>query len=139
MWTSAPAARSVVAMMWRPRDRSMKRGGGELGRFERELAADCFLDFKKAPTVVLCERLERFARLETLCNYRGRNARATQHGTAKRYERIDHDCPWLVWIPLPRERIELDRETLEVAFDPAKIRLHQIPHLDLASLAQVDQ
>src|SRR6266481_5692317 len=79
VWTSAPWARSAVAMVSLPSERSMKRGGGTgLGRFERELAAERFLDVKGGPPVVLRELLHGLPGLEPFRQDRCRDTRSRQ-------------------------------------------------------------
>src|SRR5439155_15585478 len=140
VWTSAPWARSAVAMVSLPSERSMKRGGrAGLGRFERELAAERFLDVKGGPPVVLREFLHRLPGLEALGQDRGHDARPGEYRSAEGDKGIDHHRPRLLRLSLARERIQADGQALRISFDAPKIRGDDFSHGELTRLAEIDQ
>jgi hypothetical protein len=123
-----------------PSERSMKNGGGAgLGRFERKLAAERFLDVKGSPPVVLCEFLHGLPGLEPLGQDRGRDARAGQHRAAEGDERIDHHRTRFLGLSLAGERVQPDGQALDVSLDAPKIAGNDLAYGKLTRLAEIDQ
>src|SRR5712671_671881 len=104
--TSSPACRSAFGIIFRPRDRSMKKIGdsGSKGEF----TTNSLFDLRSFAAVIVGQFVYRLTCFVTFgYDIRG-DASACDNGTAKRDVRINDNIPGLVECPFTSKRIKSD-------------------------------
>ena len=120
--------------------RTIEEEDGRSGRFDGEFAPDGFFDFEPPPSIIVCQVVHGFAGLVAFRDHSRWNTGACQHRPAKGYLWIDDDGPGLfLEVAFPRERIESDRDALEISFDSMEVCLEDFLDGQLSFLRDVDQ